>query len=211
MLDGRPMSGDIGRGTTRESIAFAVHLAAAKVKPPGAHSNSLFCEIVVLYAYYLTILSGTGQAPCMCCILFHLHLLLGFLQLAGGTNAHTVYGLKTKGLFQTTFITGMPIPHDLNYHDPSLFLGFVLIQCLIKESTDDMKPIGTPHSLHALIGGIAYGSYARKIVGRPLSSMQVKHGHACIEDHSEYLLEALEAALGLVGTVKCYNPLLEDQ
>lgn len=34
-LDGRPMSGDIGRGATRESIAFAVQLAAVKDKPPG--------------------------------------------------------------------------------------------------------------------------------------------------------------------------------
>ncbi|XP_065871531.1 uncharacterized protein [Euphorbia lathyris] len=32
-LDGRAMSGDIGRGATRESIAFAARLAAAKNKP----------------------------------------------------------------------------------------------------------------------------------------------------------------------------------
>ncbi|GAU27746.1 hypothetical protein TSUD_215570, partial [Trifolium subterraneum] len=59
-LDGRPMSGDIGRGATKESIAFAVQLAKAKDRPPG------------------------------------------FLQLAGGTNAHTIEGLKKEGLFQTT-------------------------------------------------------------------------------------------------------------
>ncbi|GAV92792.1 Fer4 domain-containing protein/LdpA_C domain-containing protein [Cephalotus follicularis] len=34
-LDGRPMSGDIGRGATRESIAFAHRLAAAKDTPHG--------------------------------------------------------------------------------------------------------------------------------------------------------------------------------
>lgn len=34
-LDGRPMSGDIGQGATRESIAFVVQLAAVKDKPPG--------------------------------------------------------------------------------------------------------------------------------------------------------------------------------
>lgn len=34
-LDGRPMSGDIGRGATKESIAFAVELAKAKERPPG--------------------------------------------------------------------------------------------------------------------------------------------------------------------------------
>ena len=40
-LDGRPMSGDIGRGATRESIAFAVRLAAVKDRPPGLYLNSL--------------------------------------------------------------------------------------------------------------------------------------------------------------------------
>ncbi|CAK9138892.1 unnamed protein product [Ilex paraguariensis] len=71
-LDGRPMSGDIGRGATREAIAFAVRLAAAKDKPHG------------------------------------------FLQLAGGTNAHTVQGLRAERLFQTTTISStsliLPLP-----------------------------------------------------------------------------------------------------
>ncbi|KAK4405466.1 hypothetical protein Sango_0553100 [Sesamum angolense] len=62
-LDGRPMSGDIGRGATREAIKFALHLASTKEKPKG------------------------------------------FLQLAGGTNAHTVEGLKRERLFQTTSIS----------------------------------------------------------------------------------------------------------
>ncbi|XP_073143781.1 uncharacterized protein [Henckelia pumila] len=59
-LDGRPMSGDIGRGATRKAITFAIHISAARDRPKG------------------------------------------FLQLAGGTNAHTVYGLKKEGLFETT-------------------------------------------------------------------------------------------------------------
>ncbi|OMO58450.1 hypothetical protein COLO4_34615 [Corchorus olitorius] len=132
-LDGRPMSGDIGRGATRESIAFAVQLAASTERPPG------------------------------------------FLQLAGGTNAHTVDGLKKRGLFQT------------------------------------QKTSAESKHLHSLIGGIAYGGYARKIVGRVLSSMQCESGPAGIEHHSQHLLEALKQALDLVGTVKSYttsNPLV---
>lgn len=35
------MSGDIGRGTTRESIAFAVRLAAANSRPHGLCADSL--------------------------------------------------------------------------------------------------------------------------------------------------------------------------
>ncbi|GKV45021.1 hypothetical protein SLEP1_g52152 [Rubroshorea leprosula] len=119
-LDGRPMSGDIGQGATRQSIEFAVHLASAKYRPPG------------------------------------------FLQLAGGTNAHTVDGLKRKGLFQTS---------------------------------------GEPKQKHSIIGGIAYGGYARKIIGRILSSLQPQHGFACIEDYPDHLLEALGEAIALVGTV----------
>ncbi|XP_050239792.1 uncharacterized protein LOC126688905 isoform X2 [Quercus robur] len=137
-LDGRPMSGDIGRGATRESIAFAVRLAAVKDRPPG------------------------------------------FLQLAGGTNAHTVDGLTKMGLFQTTSIT--------------------------KNPKDEILTASLPNSLHALIGGIAYGGYARKIVGRVLSSMQSQYGVARIEDYPEHLLEALREALALVGTVKSYDP-----
>ncbi|KAJ6891414.1 hypothetical protein NC651_024802 [Populus alba x Populus x berolinensis] len=137
-LDGRPMSGDIGRGATRESIAFAACLAAVKDKPHG------------------------------------------FFQLAGGTNAHTVEGLKKEGLFQTT---------------------------LVAENSKDNRSMPTSlASSHALIGGIAYGGYARKIVGRVLSSMRSQHGLVHIEDYPEHLLQALANALDLVGTVKCYDP-----
>ncbi|KAI4344783.1 hypothetical protein L6164_011972 [Bauhinia variegata] len=130
-LDGRPMSGDIGRGATRESIAFAVQLATAKDRPPG------------------------------------------FLQLAGGTNAHTINGLEKEGLFQTTSITN-------HSYDAT-----------------------STNSSNALIAGVAYGGYARKIVGRVLRSLQSQHGGtACIEDHPAYLLQALKEALALVGTVK---------
>ncbi|KAL5700270.1 hypothetical protein ACHQM5_025739 [Ranunculus cassubicifolius] len=61
-LDGRPMSGDIGRGATREAIKFGIRMAGLKDRPPG------------------------------------------FLQLAGGTNLHTVDGLKREGIFQ------VPVP-----------------------------------------------------------------------------------------------------
>lgn len=102
----------------------------------------------------------------------------GFLQLAGGTNLHTVDGLKKAGLFQTA--------SSRNPRDATLALN-------LQSST------------HALIGGIAYGSYARKIVGRILNAMQVEQGGAYIEDSPEYLVEALNEATALVGSVKCYK------
>ncbi|KAI5650921.1 hypothetical protein M9H77_36926 [Catharanthus roseus] len=125
-LDGRPMSGDIGRGATREAIAFALRLASAEDKPKG------------------------------------------FLQLAGGTNAHTVDGLK-------------------------------------RFSENERRPSLLSSSDNALISGIAFGGYARKIVGRVLTSMESQYGHACIEECPELLLNALVESLALVGTVKGYN------
>ncbi|XP_054822373.1 uncharacterized protein LOC129320792 isoform X2 [Prosopis cineraria] len=132
-LDGRPMSGDIGRGATKETIAFAVQMANARDRPPG------------------------------------------FLQLAGGTNAHTIDGLKKEGLFQTTAVADYATSRTC--------------------SAD---------SSHALIGGVAYGGYARKIVGRALRAMQSQHGIAArVEDHPDHLLLALKEALALVGPFKC--------
>ncbi|XBJ15571.1 hypothetical protein VPH35_007440 [Triticum aestivum] len=62
-------------------------------------------------------------------------------------------------------------------------------------------------SQEALIGGIAYGGYARKIVGRVLRKIPSELGRVRIEDHPGYLLEALQEALSLVGLVKGYSAL----
>ncbi|XP_071720617.1 uncharacterized protein [Rutidosis leptorrhynchoides] len=132
-LDGRPMSGDIGRGATRESITFALRLASANDKPPG------------------------------------------FLQLAGGTNAHTVDGLRKHNLFQTT---------------------------TIRENSESST---ASSNSNALIGGIAYGGYARKIVGRILSRMESEGGLAHIELYPDYLLMSVIEAMSLVGGVKSYK------
>lgn len=126
-LDGRPMSGDIGRGATRETVSFAVDLTSVPDRP------------------------------------------LGFYQLAGGTNLYTVDCLKKAGLFKARTLPGIRTTEKVG-------------------------------SQEALIGGIAYGGYARKIVGRVLRKL----GRIRIEDHPGYLLEALQEALSLVGPVKGY-------
>uniref|UniRef100_A0A0E0PHT5 4Fe-4S ferredoxin-type domain-containing protein n=1 Tax=Oryza rufipogon TaxID=4529 RepID=A0A0E0PHT5_ORYRU len=133
-LDGRPMSGDIGRGATRETVSFAVHLSSMSNRPPG------------------------------------------FYQLAGGTNSYTIESLKKAGLFQSTTFPGAATS-------------------------------GVTDCQQAFIGGIAYGGYARKIVGRVLRKIPAQFGHARIEDHPDYLLEALQEALSLVGPVKGYPTL----
>nr|ACG41721.1 4Fe-4S ferredoxin, iron-sulfur binding protein [Zea mays] len=133
-LDGRPMSGDIGRGATRETVSFAAHVASMSERPPG------------------------------------------FYQLAGGTNSYTVDYLKKAGLFQSS-----------NWNSGT--------------ATSEMAS-----SHQALIGGIAYGGYARKIVGRVLRKIPEQFGRVHIEDHPDHLLEALQEAMSLVGPVKGYIP-----
>lgn len=128
------MSGDIGRGATRETVSFAVHLSSMSNRPPG------------------------------------------FYQLAGGTNSYTIESLKKAGLFQSTTFPGAATS-------------------------------GVTDCQQAFIGGIAYGGYARKIVGRVLRKIPAQFGHARIEDHPDYLLEALQEALSLVGPVKGYPTL----
>lgn len=130
-LDGRPMSGDIGRGATRETVSFAVHVASMSERPPG------------------------------------------FYQLAGGTNSYTIDCLKKVGLFKSITFSGTATSEMASCHQ-------------------------------ALIGGIAYGGYARKIVGRALRKIPEQFGRVRIEDHPDHLLEALQEAMSLVGPVKGY-------
>ncbi|KAL6897944.1 hypothetical protein ACP4OV_006903 [Aristida adscensionis] len=160
-LDGRPMSGDIGRGATRETVSFAVHMASMSDRPPGKTTSAI--EIVAFSAFLIVTISS----------ICYNYGFEGFFQLAGGTNSYTVDCLKKAGLFQSTTFHGM-------------------------------ANSGMISSQQALIGGIAYGGYARKIVGRTLRKVPAELGRMRIENHPDYLLEALREASSLVGPVKGY-------
>ncbi|MEL6383148.1 MAG: LdpA C-terminal domain-containing domain [Cyanobacteria bacterium J06626_18] len=95
--DGRPMSGDIGKGTTHATIKFAQRMLQAG--PPG------------------------------------------FVQLAGGTNAHTVLKLQDLQLGPNVHST---LPSGL---------------------------IQQPGSTQPIFGGIAYGSYARHLMSPLLDTL----------------------------------------
>ncbi|KAF6143364.1 hypothetical protein GIB67_001308 [Kingdonia uniflora] len=210
-LDGRPMSGDIGRGATRAAINFAIEMAALRDKPHGNvyMDQNLANETLPTAAQaYSRLQRKSVDSPVSLHVVNTDSAALvsnnrggisrgrggrrngvdnvggrsndGFLQLAGGTNFHTVDGLKKVGLFQTNFIN----------ENSSIMMDSVA------------KLTG---SSPALVGGIAYGGYARKIVGRVLNKLRSQHDLAHIEHYPEYLLEALVEALKLVGTVKCYN------
>lgn len=97
----------------------------------------------------------------------------GYLQLAGGTNSHTVDALEREGLFLT------------------------------------------PHEGKAIIAGVAYGGYARKVVTKYLKKMESCHEawkatnsaspvspSLRIEDYPSLLLAALQEATALVSPFK---------
>lgn len=137
-MDGRPMSGDIGTGTTRASVALAEKVAAYPNRPPG------------------------------------------FLQLAGGTNACTMEALERCGLYR--------VDHERNYASEG---GIQLNNSKIAE-----------HSVkQAVIAGIAYGGYARKIISQVLKRMSLRKRME-LEYDSFLLLEALEKAISLIGLSK---------
>jgi len=120
-LDGRPMSGDVGKGATVPAIELAAQVSAARALP-----------------------WGDGRY---------------FMSIAGGTNDCTVDVLRSRGL-----------------------------------------RADTPARLH----GVAYGTYARKHVGRVLA--RLPEGEWAIEAHPELLALALKAALATVGPLKASMP-----
>lgn len=96
------MSGDIGAGATRAAVSLAANVAASKDRPPGTqytpndHAHVSSDAKLINLAVCLGLHSSDEKLD---------HCLSsGYLQLAGGTNAHTVKSLKREGLFQT--------PHD---------------------------------------------------------------------------------------------------
>lgn len=96
--------------------------------------------------------------------------MVGFLQLAGGTNAHTVDGLKKRGLFQTTTINSnfvSRLQHTfvlLSSVSYSIsFFPFDLSFLFLENSKGEKQMVDSSSSLQALISGVAYGGYARKV------------------------------------------------
>lgn len=219
------MSGDIGQGATRETIAFAAQLALSNDRPPG------LCTVHV----------PRGLYSCQ----FTNKLLVsssGFLQLAGGTNLHTVDGLKKENLFQSTstpskFDTSpiysftMPVSQSWSNISISTFSDFdewrVIGKIVQLNACFDWwhrlwglcpeSKLVHWHCIHIMtkfeftsskVFSIINVKYVVQIVGRVLSSMQKQNGDANIENYPYYLLAALGEALALVGTVKCYDPSL---
>ena len=110
------MSGDIGAGATKAAVAFAASVAASEDRPPGISPKT--CTVVnsacsVMWIKIIFNCKTDGKLG---------NWSAGYLQLAGGTNSHTVDALEREGLFLTS------------------------------------------HDNKAIIAGVAYGGYARKVM-----------------------------------------------
>lgn len=148
--DGRPMSGDIGKGATRA----AIHLGQ-KVLDAG---------------------------------------LPGYVQLAGGTNASTVYKLRSRGLLRNRAIASpLSSPGDTARVVSSMRLS---------------------SAEQPYIAGIAYGSYARTLLSPILDTLDTQTpmneapfppttpSSTRLEDVSPLLWQAVERAYELVSPLK---------
>ncbi len=146
--DGRPMSGDIGIGTTRAAVKLAQKVLAAG--------------------------------------------LPGYVQLAGGTNNHTVGKLKAVGLLK------------------ELQVGKLQVESSNFQSSN-LQP-----SNQSYVAGIAYGSYARVLLSPILDELEKFNGEEVetnlaslqrtplghLEDSTALLWQAVAMAHSLVSQLK---------
>ena len=160
--DGRPMSGDIGMGTTRAAVKLAQKVLAAK--------------------------------------------LPGYVQLAGGTNAHTVMKLRVAGLLK-----GLGIG---NWEWEKGNWGDV-------DANSRQNPNSIIQNPLSYVAGIAYGSYARVLLSPILDQLEQllisgeasnanlvslpnpRLGH--LEEFPHMLWQAVAEAHSLVSQLKSTN------
>jgi len=115
--------------------------------------------------------------------------LPGYVQLAGGTNSYTVPKLKAMGLLKKLpqRISGNMRENDVISHTP------------------------TEAEKEAFIAGIAYGSYARKLLSpvlQELEEKEVNNSSVCsarLEVEPRLLWQAVSLANSLVSQLKSHN------
>jgi Fe-S-cluster-containing hydrogenase component 2 len=164
--DGRPMSGDIGAGTTHAAIKLG-----QKVLSAG---------------------------------------LPGYVQLAGGTNSHTVIKLKAVGLLHPSLGNGKEDTGTRRRGDAGIF----------KSAPPDFPMLNVQDPMpDAHIAGVAYGSYARVLLSPVLDLLEKTDMNqdspsppdnqtsltARLEDNPELLWQAVAYAHNLVSQLKLHQ------
>lgn len=162
--DGRPMSGDIGIGTTHAAINLAQKVLDAR--------------------------------------------LPGHVQLAGGTNGHTVSKLRSLGLLKDGGETSNGGSREYQASHLSLSINDQL-----EPTTDELMTDSMPNPPY--ISGIAYGSYARASLAPILKQLETLNSNPSnstflnLEDCPQLLWQAVEVARTLVAQLKRATPTTE--
>ncbi|NEO42973.1 MAG: 4Fe-4S ferredoxin, partial [Moorea sp. SIO4A3] len=173
--DGRPMSGDIGMGTTHAAVKLAQKVIAAR--------------------------------------------LPGYVQLAGGTNNHTIKKLRAARLLKLAQVDRLPIEGS----PEKLKVGRLPVERsynnLGQKATLHEQPSNLPY-----VAGVAYGSYARVLLSPIVEKLEqdydkdVDHHQGFVanpssrnlEDVPDLLWQAVATAHALVAQLKSVKKIPES-
>jgi Fe-S-cluster-containing hydrogenase component 2 len=128
--------------------------------------------------------------------------LPGYVQLAGGTNAHTVMKLRAMGLLK------------------GLKVGELKLESL-DISPSNVQPANLQPSTQSYVAGVAYGSYARVLLSPILEKLEQFNGEVIdanavslqnsslkhLEEFPCLLWQAVETAHSLVNQLKLSKPM----
>ncbi len=136
--------------------------------------------------------------------------LPGYVQLAGGTNAHTIMKLRAIGLLK-----GLNVESS-----QALNVGKLNVESL-DLSTSNVQSASLQTSTQSYVAGVAYGSYARVLLSPILEKLEQCTGEAIdansvslqnsslkhLEEFPSLLWEAVETAHSLVAQLKSSKPM----
>lgn len=175
--DGRPMSGDIGAGTTRAAIKLGHKVLAAG--------------------------------------------LPGYVQLAGGTNGHTVGKLRAAGLLQKDEGRAIEDESESELGAKKEGGSGQAENAISPDVRETARRGRSPNMAHPYIAGVAYGSYARVLLKQVLDELEAGNQSpdllasgsipriARLEETPRLLWSAVSLADSLVSQLKFPLKLLE--
>jgi hypothetical protein len=154
--------------------------------------------------------------------------LPGYIQLAGGTNAHTVMKLRATGLLKKLKVGKLLAQRGVSEAEPlgsaqvessqELRVGRVNVESL-ELLTSNLQPSNLQPSTQSYVAGIAYGSYARVLLSPILEKLEQLNEEAVdanlvslqnpslghLEEFPSLLWQAVATADSLVSQLKSFN------
>ncbi len=148
--------------------------------------------------------------------------LPGYVQLAGGTNAHTVMKLRATGLLKGLNVESI---EELNVGRLKVERSALSTSNLqpLNVQHSNLQPSNLQHSTQNYVAGIAYGSYARTLLSPILEKLeQLSSGESAdanlvsfqnpslsrLEENPSLLWQAVAEAHSLVSQLKTPNTMI---